>query len=1278
MRVMKSNVTSSKSKRTIRVAPKNTNAMSEIISTILLLSISLSLLCVVYILVMNNATSPSTTTHISTSNIIASADETNVILQNNGGGPLSFNTKLVITIGGQDFIISAKDYIIDTNGDGEWSIGEQITFDPLTIDSLYGLEVIIKVINPDANSMIMAGLVQEGARGDEPYVQSLNPYNVWPHSATMKAYYNFVKPGFLPGKFWFQWKRVDYPQWNSTTVINITALLSGYQETTLYNLTANKNYLYESWMQYTSGNATINISGGIKLFTTKIDAMGIWHFDEASGITLFDSSGQFPPNDGILKPTEIRGPQRVAPQLNYSVKSLSFDGIDDYGQVSNSDTISVTEECTIEAWVNRSDHCDGLIGKPLASSLTQFGNYTIGCYDPYLIHVTGTIYALVTTNENSYGILSTVNITDAGEIIENPSTSSYYIDFFTFETSCKTPKLVQVNESNGIYAIVYPRPSSGNRLYLKTVQIFPNGFINTTAINTRILDANLSTYPDILSIGNSVYAIVCGITSANNGVLLSVNISDTGVISPVNKKLNMGDIMQEPEIVKVVKSVDIYVIVYNCIGDDGGLRTVRITSTGAVSDISGHVYFDDDDGGNPEIISIDKDIYAIVYAGPILRQTGMLKTIEIAADGTITLSRTIPPLAKTISQLTFETTVGNSIRYPHIFYTGIAMPYYGISYSIDSPTASLQGKITTLLILNTGMIVNLTKKDCIVEPFQCSSIYVLPIHLGVFGIYAVVYRSDSGDGVIKTIRIKNLGLVDKDPILNMEEVGGLKCYAEDEILTSDGRYIIDVYRGINAIMMVRTIEAFPGNKTIAHCFTDSLTLELGYTSSNGTYNASYEPSIIWINNDVYAIAYCHYMTVPMFHHGKIATIRVNATGHISLIKRYTFDTDVMNTPFSFTQINKINGVYAIAFQMYSTSQGKIATIKIDNTGNTIGLADSYIFENLRCREPYVTQVNGDIYTIIYRDSTTSSAYGRLATLQIFGNNGTIKKSLIDLWSFANSCYHPCIIKVASNVFASVYSQYYSSISRYITRLATVTIADDGIITKSVIDSIEYARRYYTNNYLVHHPDIIHVNERIYAIISKDNPDPWNTFQYTGLITTLRIGENGDIIDTVDGSIKISSSPRVNSYDFKIVPFVEDYYIAVYGGVNNDLYQCVIRIPINETTQTIFSKKDSYVIQANKTMVFVTFTDSNNQQYTLSTDLQNNWNYIVSTYDKTTMYLYLNTNLVGSLPLNNKPLKVTANNLYFGLYNACYDEFSLYAAILTPAKILQNYNYYRPS
>ena len=211
------------------------------------------LLCIVYLFVFNNATSPSSTYHVSSAQIIASADEKNVILQNNGGVPLSLNTKLVITVGGQEFFVTVKDCLVDTNGDGLWSIGEHIIFTPPAIASLFGLEIQIKIINPDTNSMIMAGLVQEGARGDLPYVQTLDPYDVWPHSATMKSFYNFVKVNYLPGKLWFQWKRSDDPQWNRTPFLNITAApLSGYYEFTLFNLTSNKNYLFEAWIQYTS------------------------------------------------------------------------------------------------------------------------------------------------------------------------------------------------------------------------------------------------------------------------------------------------------------------------------------------------------------------------------------------------------------------------------------------------------------------------------------------------------------------------------------------------------------------------------------------------------------------------------------------------------------------------------------------------------------------------------------------------------------------------------------------------------------------------------------------------------------------------------------------------------------------------------------------------------------------------------------------------------------------------------------------------------------------
>ncbi len=1276
MRMHKKNVMPLSIRGEFHSTRNDSKAVSEIIATILLLSISLALLCVVYLLVFNNATGPSSTHQVSSAQLLASADENNVFLQNNGGVPVALNTKLIITVGGTDFFVTVADCLIDTNGDGLWSIGEQILFTPPAVPSLFGLEIQIKIINPDTNSMIMAGLVQEGVKGDFPYAQTLNPYDVWPHSATLKLYYNFVKVNFLPGKLWFQWKRSDDVLWTRTSYINITAApLSGYQTLTLFNLTSNKNYLYDAWIEYSSGNSTLNQSGGIKLFTTQIDAMGIWHFDEQSGIKCFDSSGQYPPNDGVLKPNEPRGPQRIDAELNYSVKDLYMDGIDDAVEVANSNTISVTNECTLEAWVNRSEYSDGLVGLPLQSSLSQFSNYTLGCVDPCLLPINGDIFALVSTNENSYGFLSTINISDTGIIYENISTSSCILDFFNFDSSCKNPKIIQVSGINGIYAIVYTRPSSGNQLFIKTIQIFDDGQINKIPIGTRVLDTNISASPDLIKIDFNTYAIVYSITAVNNGVLISLDISFAGAISPVNKRLLFGDIMIEPEIIKIVDSFDNYVIVYNCIGDDGGIRTVKITNGGLLSDISYHVWYDDDDGGSPEITHVHDDVYAIVYAGPIVRQSCILKTIEILPDGSITLSRTIPPLAGAISQLSVDFIANMTVRSPHILPLFGMNDFYGISYSVDSTTANLWGKIVTVMIQDNGNIVTISKKDVTFEPFMCSQSYFIPIANELYGI---VYRSESNDGIMKTIEIGNDGHIHNNPIHDMQEIGGLKCYVEDEVLTSDNQYVVDVYRGINAQLMVKTVKVNTSSKTMAQTFTDSMIIELGYTSSNGTFNASYAPTIIPIKNDVYAIAYCHYMTVPMYHHGRIVTIRINATGRISLIERYTFDNNVMNNPILFTPINKTNGFYATTYQLYSTSQGKVATIKIGDNGHIFGVQDSYIFESGRCREPSMTQTSGDIYAFMYRDSLTSSTYGRLATLKIYGNNGTIKKSVIDLWQFTTSCYHPTIIKINSTIFACVFSTYDGGAGRYIAYVTTVKIASIGIISKTWIDYLEFIRRYYTDNYMAHQPEIFHVDNRVYAIISKDLPDPWNNYVYNSYITTLRIGENGDIIDSVDGSIQISTSPRITSYDMKIIPFVNDCYIAIYGGKNYDLYQCVVRIPLKGTNQTIFSKQDSYTIKANKTKVFVTFTDSNNNQYTLSGDLSNNWNYIVSTYDRTTMTLYLNANLTGSRALGSKPIKITTNKLYFGPYNSYCDEFSLYAAILSQAKITQNYNYYRPS
>jgi hypothetical protein len=1253
---------------------RTTKGVSEIIGTILLLSISIALLCVLYIIVLHNATSPLTSDHTSSSQLIATVEEKDVILENRGGISVPMDAKLVFTIGGNEYFAKVSDCVDDTNGDGMWSIGERVMFTPPGIDSLIGLQVSISIVNPDSNSMIMEGLVQEGEQGDQPYVQTLSPYNIWPHSATLKSYYNFIKNGFVPGTFWYQWKRSDDPSWTLAPSVNITVPLSGYQGVTLYNLSANKNYLFEACIQYKIGNTTINKSGGIKLFTTKIDSMGQWHFDELSGTIAYDSSGQFPPNDGTLSPNEAHGPQRLIANLNHSAKSLSFDGIDDTCVIPNSATLSITDEVTIETWVNRSQHCDGLTGIPVQSSLSQFGYYPFGCYDPCMIHVKGNIYAIVSTNESSVGYLATLNITNTGDILENLSSSSCYLDLLTFDAACKTPKIIPINGSTDKFAIVYTRSSGGKELYLKTVQIFNDGRINKTILSTRILDTANSYSPDIINIYSSIYTVVYSVNTTYFGKLISVNISNGGIISPVNKKLAFLDIMIEPEIIKVVKSTDVYVIVYNCIGDDGGIRTVKISNTGSLSDISGHVWFDTNDGGSPEIINIKGDIYALVYAGPILRQNGFLKTIEIASDGTITLVTTVPPLAKTIDQYIFESTVGNFIRSPHIIALSGANYFYGISYSIDSPTANLWGKIVTINILMNGVIAVLSRQDVTFEPFICSTAYFLPI---ANDIYAIVYRCDAGDGVLKTIKIGIDGHIHNNPIIDMQELGGIKCYAEDELLTTDKKFVADVFRGIDSDLVLKTVSVNTVTKTIAQKFTDSFTIELGYTSSNGTFNSSYAPIIIPIYNDIYAIAYCQYLTSPVFHDGKIKTVKIDSTGHITLIDTYTFDSNCMNTAFAFIPINKSTGMYAIAYRLYSTSQGKVMTIRIDNAGHIAGTGafGSYVFELVYCQEPSIVRISGDVYAILYRDARTTSQYGKLATVKIWGN-GTIKQGVIDVWQFTTSCYHPYIVKVANNIFGFVYSQYYSS--RYYAWLNTVRIADTGLIDKTFIDSLEFTRRYYTDNLLSHQPEIIYVADRVYAMIYKDLPDPWNAYKYYGWVSTVRIGDNGDIVDSVDGSTQISSNPRIFSYDMKIIPFVNDSYIVLYGGMNNDIYQCVIRIPLTETTQNILYKKDSYAIQANKTMVFASFTDSNNQVYTLSAPLQTNWNYIISTYDKITMNLYVNGILAGSRPLNGRPIKVTSQNLYFGPYNGIYDEFTIYAALLTPLKISQNYNYYRPS
>lgn len=73
--------------------------------------------------------------------------------------------------------------------------------------------------------------------------------------------------------------------------------------------------------------------------------VGEWLFDEGSGTTAFDSSGNA--NHGTLKPSGSE-PTWVSGKFG---NALSFDGSNDYVEIPDHNTLDITGDLTLEAWI---------------------------------------------------------------------------------------------------------------------------------------------------------------------------------------------------------------------------------------------------------------------------------------------------------------------------------------------------------------------------------------------------------------------------------------------------------------------------------------------------------------------------------------------------------------------------------------------------------------------------------------------------------------------------------------------------------------------------------------------------------------------------------------------------------------------------------------------------------------------------------------------------------------------------------------------------------------
>jgi FlaG/FlaF family flagellin (archaellin) len=156
----------------------NNNAVSEVIGTVLLLGISVTLFSIVYISVLtlpNSPPTPSSNIYFSY-NYNETNDVTNIILTHFGGTELSLDTDIKIIIGDDSPIIEKvrKNLSEESINDSYWGFGEQYIYN--ASGNLLDKSIEVSVIDTDSNSIVSIGRkIQLSNRA--PVISSPTPSN---------------------------------------------------------------------------------------------------------------------------------------------------------------------------------------------------------------------------------------------------------------------------------------------------------------------------------------------------------------------------------------------------------------------------------------------------------------------------------------------------------------------------------------------------------------------------------------------------------------------------------------------------------------------------------------------------------------------------------------------------------------------------------------------------------------------------------------------------------------------------------------------------------------------------------------------------------------------------------------------------------------------------------------------------------------------------------------------------------------------------------------------
>jgi len=664
---------------------KTEPAVSEIVGTLILIVIAVSTFSAVSMIILSPWSNFSDI-DVPQVLLVGSVHNNDVLIEHRGGIPLDTKTKVTIIIDGaaDTFRVDDFNYWYDQNTDGLWNVGERVTY---PAGNLQGKEVSCVIIDVDKNFIIFDKIIQDGTSVFSPYLTVLPPDDVSETSAILKMYYNFYNLSYYSsGSLNFTYGVFGGPYVSTPSVKPLS--LDGWYGFQLNGLPSGTQYECWSWMNCSNGT----LFDGPLLFYTYQITRGLWHFDETFGSPIAADSINPTCNGSVYDATFILGGK--------SNGSLNFTGTTNYVDVPHHPKFNLTNEITIETWLNVSK-----IGAQFLGNVSELSTKNItdilgnSCFEPDLIHIAGTLYAIA-YRDNSSTSLATFRMDDDGVFLGTIDMEVVPIPHF-YE-----PTIIHIH--NNIYAIAYGASDDQTeaKSHIVTLPIYGNGTIGAI-IDIFDFPAYYGREPNFINIAHGIYAVAIGGASFETyptGYVVTLSIDDMGDIGTVlidTLKFPLSSSCSEPSIVHITG--DIYGITYNGYGVTAGIGyviTVHILSNGSIIEPLEEIdqFALPEDGLEPTMIYVTNDIFAISYGSDSndLLRTGYIKTLSINSLGhVVNDSIDILPFYTYLSPIdyNFETDILH-----------IESELYAVSFTGGNNSNWKRGFLTTVSITDTGNI----------------------------------------------------------------------------------------------------------------------------------------------------------------------------------------------------------------------------------------------------------------------------------------------------------------------------------------------------------------------------------------------------------------------------------------------------------------------------------------------------------------------------------------------------------------------------------------------